>query len=105
MIICEFQIRKDQMSEILQSNFIQELGATALMFIVFYLVLQFNKTSIESLIKQQSDFISKMFELYNKLLDTTVFNSSILQRIDDKIKNGHWCPYLKQKQGKEKDND
>ncbi|MBR1754024.1 hypothetical protein IJ732_04230 [bacterium] len=81
------------MVELLQSKFIQELGATALMFIVFYLVLQFNKASIESLIRQQSDFVSKMFELYNKLLDTTVFNSSMLQKIDDKIKNGQWCPF------------
>ena len=94
------------MSEILQSKFLQELGATALMFIVFYLVLQFNKTSIESLIKQQSDFVSKMFELYNKLLDTTVFNSSMLQKIDDKIKSGQWCPYFRNnKQGKEKESD
>ena len=93
------------MSEILQSKFLQELGATALMFIVFYLVLQFNKTSIESLIKQQSDFVSKMFELYNKLLDTTVFNSSMLQKIDDTIKSGQWCPYLRNKQGKEKESD
>ena len=76
------------MTEILQTKFVQELGATALMFIVFYLVLQFNKTSIESLIRQQSDFISKMFELYNKLLDTSVFNSSMLQKIDEKIKAG-----------------
>ena len=81
------------MTEILQSTIFQELGATALMFIVFYLVLQFNKSSIESLIKQQSDFISKMFELYNKLLDSTTFNSSMLQKIDDKIKNGQWCPF------------
>lgn len=94
------------MSELLQSNFLQELGATALMFIVFYLVLQFNKSSIESLIKQQSDFVSKMFELYNKLLDTTVFNSSMLQKIDDKIKTGQWCPFnRKNKQGKEGEND
>ena len=74
------------MTELLQSDFFRELGTTALMFIVFYLVLQFFKSSIESLIKQQSDFISKMFELYNKLLDTTTFNSSILQKIDEKIK-------------------
>ena len=84
------------METILQSKFIQELGATALMFVVFYLVLQFNKSSIESLIKQQSDFISKMFELY-KLLDTTVFNSAMLQKIDDKIRTGQWCPYIKKK--------
>lgn len=94
------------MSELLQSNFLQELGATALMFIVFYLVLQFNKSSIESLIKQQSDFVSKMFELYNKLLDTTVFNSSMLQKIDDKIKNGQWCPFSrKNKQEREVERD
>ncbi|MBQ9688252.1 hypothetical protein IJV79_01300 [bacterium] len=87
------------MTEILQTKFVQELGATALMFIVFYLVLQFNKTSIESLIRQQSDFISKMFELYNKLLDTSVFNSSMLQKIDEKIKGGQWCPYLRKDRG------
>lgn len=86
------------MLEVLESNFIKELGATALMFIVFYLVLQFNKSSIEALIKQQSDFISKMFELYNKLLDTTVFNSSLLQRIDDKIKTGQICPFINKKE-------
>ena len=86
------------MTDFIQSKIFQELGATALMFIVFYLVLQFNKSSIESLIKQQSDFVAKMFELYNKLLDTTVFNSSMLQKIDDKIRNGQWCPYLRTKQ-------
>jgi len=89
------------MTDFIQSKIFQELGATALMFIVFYLVLQFNKSSIESLIRQQSDFVSKMFELYNKLLDTTVFNSSMLQKIDEKMKNTHWCPYLKKKEEKE----
>ena len=91
------------MSELIQSKIFQELGATALMFIVFYLVLQFNKSSIESLIRQQSDFVAKMFELYNKLLDTTVFNSSMLQKIDDKIKNAQWCPYFRKKEEKEND--
>lgn len=86
------------MTELLQSKFVQDLGAIALMFIAFYLVLQFNKASIESLIRQQADFVSKMFELYNKLLDTTVFNSSLLQRINDKIKQG--CPYMNEKKEK-----
>ena len=51
------------MTEILQSGFLKELGATALMFLVFYLTLQFFKTSVEALIKQQADFTSKIFEL------------------------------------------
>ena len=75
------------MTEILQSGFLKELGATALMFLVFYLTLQFFKTSVEALIKQQADFISKIFELYNKLFDATTFNSSILQQINERVKS------------------
>ena len=75
------------MTEILQSGFLKELGATALMFLVFYLTLQFFKTSVEALIKQQADFTSKIFELYNKLFDATTFNSSILQQINERVKS------------------
>lgn len=88
VIITVLRYKKElKMSELLQSGFLKELGATALMFLVFYLTLQFFKTSVEALIKQQADFITKMFELYNKLLDATTFNSSILQKLDEKIKS------------------
>lgn len=74
------------LQSILQSDVFRELGAAILMFVVFYLTLQFFKTSIETLIKQQSDFMANMFALYNKLLDTSIFNSTLLQKINEKIK-------------------
>lgn len=83
-------------NELLSSPLIKECGVCALMFYAFYLVLQFNKSSIEALIKQQSDFMNKIFELYNKLIESNIFNSSMLQKIHDSIVNNQWCPYIKQ---------
>ena len=82
-------------TELLSSPLVKECGVCALMFYAFYLVLQFNKSSIEALIKQQSDFMNKIFELYNKLIESNIFNSSMLQKIYDNIVNNQWCPYIK----------
>lgn len=82
-------------NELLSSPLLKECGVCALMFYAFYLVLQFNKSSIEALIKQQSDFMNKIFELYNKLIESNVYNSSMLQKIHDGIVNNQWCPYIK----------
>ncbi len=83
------------LTELLSSPLIKECGVCALMFYAFYLVLQFNKSSIEALIRQQSDFMNKIFELYNKLIESNVYNSSMLQKIHDGIVNNQWCPYIK----------
>ena len=88
-------------NEILSAPIVKECGAIALMFYAFYLVLQFNKSSIEALIKQQSDFMNKIFELYNKLIESTVWNSSMLQKIHDGIISNQWCPYIKRVQKQE----
>ena len=92
-------------NELLSSPLLKECGVCALMFYAFYLVLQLNKSSIEALIKQQSDFMNKIFELYNKLIESNIFNSSMLQKIHDNIVNNQWCPYIKRINAKDSEKE
>ncbi|RAI14968.1 MAG: hypothetical protein DKM22_05635 [Candidatus Melainabacteria bacterium] len=83
------------MTDLLNSAWLKELGTTALMFVCFYLMLQSNKTSIESLIKMYGETTNRMFVMYEKLFDTTMINSGLLQKILEQITNNKWCPVAK----------
>ena len=91
------------MTELLSSPIFKELGATALMFICFYLILKVTQGTLTSLIDQQKDFITKTFGILTDMIQVNILNSSLLTEIKDKINTNQWCPYARKLMNSEKE--
>lgn len=93
------------MLEFLNSNWVKELGSTALMFLCFYLLLKSHTTNITLLINSMQENTERMFKMYEKLFDTMMLNSGMLQKILESISTNKWCPIVRKylKNGVQKD--
>lgn len=83
------------MLEFLNSGWVKELGTTALMFACFYLVLQANTSSLKTLIESMKSNNEQMFKMYEKLFDTEIVNSGMLQKILEAVSTNKWCPIVR----------
>lgn len=108
MVILEKGIRQTnkepEMTELLSTPLLKELGTTALMFICFYLILKITEKNLEALINQQKDFILHTFEMLKEMIQVNLLNSSLLQEIKDKINTNQWCPYARKLMNNNKEN-
>lgn len=83
------------MPEFLNSGWVKELGTSALMFACFYLVLQANTSNLKTLIDSMQNNNNQMFKMYERLFDTVMLNSGMLQKILESVSTNKWCPIVR----------
>lgn len=54
-----------------------------------------NSENLNQIIKQQSDWQDKNFNLLKDMISTNLLQSETLQEIKTKIDNNQWCPFLR----------
>ena len=63
-------------------------GSSGLVFIVFYI---YHKSSTEQL----NAVIDKTFKLLSTMIEQNALQLSYLQKIDTKVSNNIWCPFVR----------
>lgn len=68
--------------------FVENTGFSVIIFAIWYIYHQAQVKAFEKIIQNN-------FEILKDLLETNQYHAALLSRIESKIDNNLWCPFLK----------
>lgn len=76
---------------------VKNLGFPVLIFIIWYLYHRSSMKLFEQIIAEQSEESKRNYQTLKEMVDTNQCTLAILARIEQKIDNSVWCPYVKER--------
>lgn len=76
--------------------FLQQFGVAALLFFVFYLYHKAVTKQQDKVMEMQSEREKENFSLLKDMISTNIIQNGLLEKIDSKITNNQFCPYVRE---------
>lgn len=77
------------------TEYLAAFGTGGLIFIMWYFYHKSSTTQFDKILESQAQRAQENFKLLQDMISSNLLQNEKLERIETKIDNNRWCPYVK----------